>query len=792
MENYWKVILNPQTKEKNMIVGGCYRISILTESLLRLEYHPEGQFEDRATQCVWNRDFPEVSFHCVETEDSLEIFTGSIHLIYDKKVFSPNGLSIEVTGNLSAYDSIWHYGEEFETLGGTARTLDKADGAIPLEKGIISKRGFSVMDDSRSLILREDGWVEPRKSGGTDLYFWGYGHRYLDAVRDFYFLCGKTPMIPRYALGNWWSRYYKYSEESYLKLMDDFEKEQVPFSVAVIDMDWHLVDIDPKYGSGWTGYTWNPELFPDPERFLKELHRRNMHVTLNVHPANGVQAHEEMYPEIAKEMGVDTEKEQPVNFDVSDPHFMEAYFKYLHHPNEERGVDFWWIDWQSGGISKVEGLDPLWMLNHYHYLDNRREGKRPMTFSRYAGPGSHRYPIGFSGDTIVTWASLAFQPYFTATASNIGYGLWSHDIGGHMNGMKDDEMAGRWLQLGVFSPITRLHSTNNEFNGKEPWRYHKEIREMMDEFLRLRHQLLPYLYTMLHRNYAEDIPLILPMYYRYPEEACAYQVPNQYDFGTELICCPITTPRIKGINMACQKVWIPEGIYFDFFTGRCYKGGRMINMYRDIHSFPVLVKAGAIIPMTEEIENVNKNPESFRIHIFPLADGRFVLYEDDNLTEEYKSGDAVFTEMQLSWGKDTEFRMKKPEGNLALVPEKRRYTLKFHKIEECEPILYINGQKKTVSKEYCQKTRTLSVVLPETVSDSEIRVLLPKIKAVENDVTAESFAFLNQAEISFDMKDQLYQMICRMKEKTFLLSELQSIEIDRDLFGVLTEIITAE
>ena len=108
---------------------------------------------------------------------------------------------------------------------------------------------------------------------------------------------------------------------------------------------------------------------------------------------------------MGKALGVDTEHEQPISFDVSNEKFMEAYFEYLHHPLEDQGVDFWWIDWQQGGTSKIEGMDPLWMLNHFHFLDNGRDGrKRPMTFSRYAGAGSHRYPIGFSGDTIISWA----------------------------------------------------------------------------------------------------------------------------------------------------------------------------------------------------------------------------------------------------------------------------------------------------------------------------------------------------------------------------------------------------
>ena len=159
-------------------------------------------------------------------------------------------------------------------------------------------------------------------------------------------------MVPRYALGNWWSRYYEYSEQSYMELMNRFEEERVPFTVAVIDMDWHIVHVDEKYGSGWTGYTWNKELFPDPERFLSWLHARGMKTTLNVHPADGVQGYEDAYPEMAKRMGVDAKHEEPVNFDISSPEFLDAYFDVLHHPLEKQGVDFWWIDWQQGKTAR--------------------------------------------------------------------------------------------------------------------------------------------------------------------------------------------------------------------------------------------------------------------------------------------------------------------------------------------------------------------------------------------------------------------------------------------------------
>src|SRR3954466_314158 len=278
--------------------------------------------------------------------------------------------------------------------------------------------------------------------------------------------------------------------------MDHFAEERLPFSVAVLDMDWHLVDIDPSLGSGWTGYTFNRELFPDPRAFMAELHERGLAVSLNVHPADGVRAHEDAYPRVAERMGIDPATRLPVNFNPADPAFLETYLEELHHPLEDEGVDFWWLDWQQGEVTKLPGLDPLRLLNHFPFLDSARNGRRPLTFSRYAGIGSHRYPVGFSGDTVVSWASLEFQPEFTATASNAGYGWWSHDIGGHFKGYKDDELATRWVQLGVFPPLMRLPSGNNPFNTKEPGRFEPVSETVMKRFLRLRHQLLPYVTTM--------------------------------------------------------------------------------------------------------------------------------------------------------------------------------------------------------------------------------------------------------------------------------------------------------
>ncbi|MBL4936444.1 DUF5110 domain-containing protein [Clostridium sp. YIM B02515] len=782
---------HPQANECAIVRGDKYRFTVLTSRMIRLEYDEEGKFEDSATQSIINRNFSVPEYRVIDEADHLEIITENVHLICykGKGKFSKNNLSIQVKSMLTGHGATWHYGENTNDLRGTARTLDGVNGTTELERGLISKYGFSIIDDSKSLLITEDGWVEPRKENIIDIYFLGYGREYLDCLKDFYHLCGSTPMIPRFALGNWWSRYYRYTETEYKELMERFEKEHMPFSVAVIDMDWHLVDIPAKYGSGWTGYTWNRELFPDPKGFMEWLHNKGMKVTLNVHPADGVRAYEEMYVDMAKELGVDYEKEQRINFDIADPEFLDAYFKYLHHPNEEDGVDFWWIDWQQGGTTKITGLDPLWMLNHYHFLDSMRNGKQGLTFSRYAGIASHRYPVGFSGDTFITWESLDFQPYFTANASNVGYGWWSHDIGGHMLGYKDDELAVRWLQFGVFSPINRLHSSSSPFNSKEPWRYNLIAEKVMKEYLRLRHKFVPYLYTMNYLNHKEGLPLMQPMYYHTPWEEAAYKVKNQYYYGTELIVCPITTKINNSINQGHVTAWLPKGLWFDFFTGRVYEGERNINLYRGIEQIPVLAKSGGIVPLAgdSEISNFTNNPNELEVHIFAGTDGSFVMYEDEGKS-------SVKTQMALEWNKESEavFHITKPEGDIEILPEQRVYKLVFVGFKAADvPEVFCNDEKIRADILIEQEKNVIIISLPAVDISTEVKVIFKEASIRENYYEQEIFDFLNKAQISFIIKEQIYSAVRKFKNSPKLMSELQALNLETELLEAVSEILWA-
>ena len=800
----------PAMRADNVVSGEHWRIGLITDSLVRFEWSDSGVFENRPTQTVLNRDFGSpVERRVTERDGRVIIDTAALTIVYDQQPFSKEGLSVVVKGVADTQFNTWHYGDaQRGNLKGTARTLDEADGAIELDNGVISRDGWAVIDDSAANIIIETDtvngkanpfgtWVSPRATAETDLYFFGYGHRYIEAVRDFYRLTGPTPLLPRFAMGNWWSRYYRYTQDGYLALMDRFKREGIPFTTSVIDMDWHRVDdVDPKYGSGWTGYSWNRELFPDPPAFLADLHRRGLRTTLNVHPRDGVRAFEDAYPEVAKRVGIDPATEENVEFDLTNPDFVDAYFD-MHHRMEAEGVDFWWLDWQQGGVTRQKGLDPLWMLNHMHYLDSGRGGNWPLTFSRYAGPGSHRYPVGFSGDTIVTWESLAFQPQFTATASNIGYGWWSHDIGGHMHGYRNDELVTRWVQLGVFSPINRLHASNSPFQGKEPWRYKGEARQVMSEALRERHRLVPYLYTMNYRAWKEGAPLVEPLYYRWSEAPEVYEHKTQYCFGTQLMVAPVTSPRIDGLNMAKVAAWLPEGTWYDMYTGMVYTGGRTLDLYRSLDSIPVLAPAGAILPLTDEISGTQaaSNPASLRIKVFAGADGDFTLYEDDNTTQKYLDGVCVTTPMTYREGNGRAvFTVHPAQGTLELIPAKRSFTVELMGFADAAGAVEakVGGAAVPTKTAYDAFRRALTVTVEDVPVETGVEIALSlEHRKMGNDTVERCFRFLDQAEVEFDLKDAIYRCITRESRTSVLLGQLNAMELNRDLYGALLELLTA-
>lgn len=685
MLDHLKLDFQSEANPEAIIQVGPVRFTVLTSKLIRMEYDPAEQFEDLPSQVFWHRNVPVPQFSQTITDTNIVIETDHLTLQYQVQDFGFYHRFLEIF--LKDEDFTWRYGQENNTnLLGTVRTLDDIDGATPLNPGLLSRSGWALIDDSQSLIFNNQGWLDRRSSHPKykDLYFFGYGKNFTECIIDFQTISGRIPILPRFALGNWWSRYWDYHQDKLLGLMHDFQQRKVPLSVCIVDMDWHITETGNE-SSGWTGYTWNSDLFPDPQNFLEKLHALGLKTALNLHPASGIFPHESQYETMAERLNIDPTTEEPIPFDIANPDFTKAYFEVLHHPLEDMGVDFWWLDWQQGTQTAVEGLDPLFWLNHLHFYDLARDNKkRPFIFSRWGGLGSQRYPIGFSGDTLATWESLQFQPYFTATAANVGYGWWSHDIGGHMGGMDDPELYLRWIQYGIFSPIFRLHSTNNFYLERLPWGYDAQTEILAAKGMRLRHKLIPYLYTAAWRNYQEGILPICPMYHRYPYENQAYQCPNEYTFGSELIAVPFTTPIDEDTRMSRQVVWLPEGDWFDFFTGEYYSGGGWYAIYGGLDRIPVFAPAGGIIPLGSEAgwDGIGV-PDALIVNIFPCADNSYQLYEDDGETQAYQDGEYAITTFKQTRADDQLiFNIEPVEGMTSLLSAERIFKLIFHALRE--------------------------------------------------------------------------------------------------------------
>lgn len=750
--------LRAQGEEQNVAYADNHvRFTVISDGTLRLEYAPDGKFVDDKSFIAVDRLYPHVNYKVKAKGAWIEITTPKMKMRYkkDSGQFTDNNLVIQAVKG--AFPFTWKPGmQQKGNLKGTYRTLDGMDGdtqtqtwvsdtkkgdKLKLEDGLLATDGWSLIDDSRGLLFDNDpdwDWAKERSANeGQDWYFMAYGHDYKQALKDYTLFAGKMPLPPRYAFGYWWSRYWLYSDKEFRNLIDNFHTYQIPLDVLVVDMDWHYTE---KGKGGWTGWTWNRDLFPNPQGFLKYLKQNNVKVTLNLHPADGVAAYEEKYPEMAKDMGVDPATKQTIPWVNSDKKFMKNMFKNILAPMEKDGVDFWWLDWQQGMFdSKMKNLSNTWWINYAFFSDmEQRRDTRPMLYHRWGGLGNHRYQVGFSGDAVISWKSLDFQPYFNSTASNVLYGYWSHDLGGHIGSQIDPEMYTRWLQFGALSPIMRTHSQKGAKLNKEPWVFNKEYCDIIRETIRQRYVMAPYIYTMARKGYDDGLSLCRPMYYDYPENKEAYEFANEYMFGDDVMVAPVTAPAKDGY--AQVRVWLPEGEWYEWHTGALLQGNCVVERSFAIDEYPIYVKAGAILPLyLENVMNLNGNDEEIAVTVFPGGNdtSAFSLYEDNGNDKNYASEYAVTKLTATRSGNEQTVVIGKREGSYKEMPPARAFKVKV--LSSLIPLsVTVNGSPAEYT--YSAEDFALLVDLPELPCNQEkvIKIVYPAEKVDMNGLLGAS------------------------------------------------------
>ncbi len=715
---------------QSQVVEGNARFTVITPNLIRMEYADGAAFTDAATLFAFDRKSRFDGAKVEHRGDGVSIDTGTISLSYapDGKPFGPGNLSATIHGG-----SAWKPGMvDALNLGGTVRTLDGVYGAIDLGQGLLSRSGWAIVDDSGTPVLTADWAASRPNKSGVDWYLFGYGQDFHAALRSLAAISGAVPVPRKNLLGVWYSRYWPYTSAEFRQIVQQYGEHGFPLDNIVMDMDWHITQVPNAQrgyaGQVWTGYTWDHKLIPDPDELLKWFHEQGLKVTLNDHPADGVQPHEEMYAEFMRAMGADPTSKQGLPFDAGSKKYLDTFYQYTHDPREKEGVDFWWLDWQQYRFTRsIPDLTNLAWLNYYNFQHTSSDGKRGASFSRWAGWGDQRNPIHFSGDANTGWPMLTFEVPFTATAGNMGCFFWTHDIGGHMGG-RNEESYTRWCQFGAMSAALRSHSTRDATMDRRPWTYPKWAEDSMRASFGLRSELMPYIYSSAAQSSLQTVPLLRPMYFSHPDQEAAYHNAQEYYFGDDVLVAPITMPGVGPSRVGWQIVWFPAGSgrWYDYFSGERHDGGQEAIVADDIDQFPLFVRGGVPLPMQPYTPRPTSAPlNHLVVRCYPGEEnqtGNGELYEDDGQTRAYESGAKATTELSYRRsGAQVTVTIGAAKGHYDGQPTARSYTIELPCVEKPTKVM-VDGVEQQA--EYDSSTSTARVEVANRPIDSAVLVVV--------------------------------------------------------------------
>jgi alpha-glucosidase (family GH31 glycosyl hydrolase) len=686
------LLVAPAATAAAPVRDGAARFEVVTPSLVRVEIAPDGRFEDGRTQTTAGRMRTSPRFKSSVRGGFLTIRTSAMTLRWRRGSASVDGNSLRVKVGRQTLRP--KPGPNPAPLGGWRRSLDLVNGPVPLHEGMLSRAGWYLLDDSATALMTPEGGFAPRSAaaGYQDLYLFAYGRDYARGLRDLRALTGAAPLLPRKAFGVWFSRWWPYSEGDWQALLDRFRAEKVPLDTISLDTDFKQVR-DPVASGfaatavgapglpySWNGWDWNRDLYPDPGRFLRWAHDNGLAAGLNVHPS--INDHDPRFPETQERAGgrlaasescrvaqADTQGQCMV-FDWADKPSLDAYMN-LHTPFEQDGADFWWLDWCcDASKADAPGLTPDTWINKQYSDRQRARGSRWPAFSRIGGSyqagfgeavgtgafAEHRYSIQFTGDTCGSWPLLGFAAQYTAAAGSIGLPYVSHDVGTFHavspSGTCDKDLSplltprentlppdmyARWVQLGAFQPLDRLHSHHGQ---RLPWEYEGKPGQVAADFLRLRESLVPYTYTLAREARDTGLPMVRALYLGWPGRSEAYEHPSEFTLGRRVLVAPVTEPG----DPAPVDVWFPPGTWVDWFTGERHRGPAVKKLSVPLERAPVFVRSGAVIATQPPVPTTPAGSPSQLVLTAYRGTGAGRVYDDTGLGLTYRGAWTSFTQ----------------------------------------------------------------------------------------------------------------------------------------------------
>lgn len=657
-------------QNKHIIRGQTYRFSILSPRLIRIEYNKNGKFEDRATSLVVNRNFANTNFTIGGDQQLLTITTEYFTLTYSKeRPISGNNIRLKINGT----DREWYPGhKEIRNVGSISYSLDDLESNLKLDKGLYSLDGFTVIDDSYNFVIDNEMFFSREET--TDIYIFAYRSDLGLCLQDYFNLTGYPSLIPRYALGCWWYKNDIYNMYNIDDIIKKFNDNKIPISVFLLGDKWH---------DNIKNFSYNPSLF-DISALNNYYHSKNQIFGLTINPELSINSNDPLYNELIKY--IPPLKDNTISLIPLDNNKISLYLNLIVNNLINTGIKIFNIDYYN-----PQDKQDLFLLNHYHYvIANMQE--RGIILSRNPGIAPHRYPIIYSGKTRVSWDTLKNLATYNNSASNIGVCWHAHAIGGYYGGMEDEELFIRYIQFGVFNPIFILAGEFGKYYKREPWKWNQIKLNVIREYMQLRNKLIPYIYNEGYIYHKYGVPLIQPLYYKYPKIYDEPNYVNQFFFGSKIMISPIIKRKNTEMNRVVQRIFIPSGTWYDYSSGKKFTGNKYyVNFYKE-SDYPIFIKEGSIIPMSQDM-NTNI-PTNMEVHIFPAENGlygSYELYEDDGISKDIRTN-YLITKMNLDKvNTGYTFTIKRKEGNLN-IPN-RNYLLRFRNMKNPDKVLIKKGNE---------------------------------------------------------------------------------------------------
>jgi len=537
--------------------------------------------------------------------------------------------------------------------------------SIPFYTGLYNKKAYGIFFDNSFRSFFD--FAHERKNvtsfwahGGEMNYYFMYGPEMVDVVSNYTDLTGKPHQLPPlWALGYHQCKWSYYPESQVKEIASKFRELQIPCDAIYLDID---------YMDGFRCFTWNKEYFPDPKRMVKELSEDGFKTVVIIDPGIKIDNENEVFKEALEKDYFCKRADGPYMKgkvwpgecyfpDYTNPEVRDWWSDLYKELIEDIGVRGVWNDMNEPAVMEVPNKTFPNDVRHdydgnpcshrkahnvygmqmaratYQGLKKFAYPKRPFVITRAAYSGTQRYTSTWTGDNVATWEHLWIANVQAQRLAMSGFSFAGSDIGGFAE-QPDGELFARWIQLGVFHPFCRTHSSGDH-GDQEPWMFGDEITGIVKKFIELRYQLLPYLYTTFWQYLDEGIPMIKSLVLYDQEDAQTHYRTDEFIYGDKIFVCPIIEPNSKG-----RRLYLPKGRWYNYWTNKVVIGGKEMWVDADIESMPVFVKEGSIIPKYPIQQYVGeKKFDEITLDVYYIkGKERSILFDDAHDGYDYTKG----------------------------------------------------------------------------------------------------------------------------------------------------------